>query len=64
MKTLPILVEGVAADELLELPEGDLEMLAGADGPVVFRMGTATVLGQVRFLPDRLVAAWCSAKRR
>lgn len=55
MKTLPILVEGVAADELLELPEEDLEMLAGAGGPVVFRMGTATVLGRVRFLPDRLM---------
>ena len=29
-------------------------MLVGA-APIVFRMGTATVLGQVRFLPDRIM---------
>lgn len=50
----PIMVEGMPAEELLALPDEDLEVLVGAGGPVVFRLGTATLLGQVRFLPDRL----------
>jgi hypothetical protein len=47
MKT-PATIEGVTPDELLSQTDEDLRALVFTGSPVVFRVGTATVLGQFR----------------
>jgi hypothetical protein len=49
-----ILIEGLTPDQVLDLPDDDIAALI-AVGPIVFRMGSASILGQVKVLPDRLV---------
>lgn len=42
----PILIEGVTADEIVALPAEELKALVITGKPVVFRAGSATVLGE------------------
>jgi hypothetical protein len=43
-----VLIEGYTRDEILALPVADLEHLVALDRPIVFRTGSATILGQAR----------------
>jgi hypothetical protein len=43
-----LLIEGYTRDEILALPDAELAQLVTYDRPVVFRAGSATILGQVR----------------
>ncbi len=50
----PILIDGLTPDEILALPEDHIAALV-AVGPIVFRAGSASILGQVHLKSDRLV---------
>ena len=52
---IPIKIEGLTADELLALPEADLDALVIADRLVVVRIGTAQVLAECRRNGDALI---------
>jgi hypothetical protein len=52
---LKVLIEGQTPDELLELPEGELDALVLTGKPVAFRAGTAEILGQFEVVDGRLV---------
>ena len=43
---MKIRIEGLTVDELLALPEGEFDQLVLTGQPVVFRIGTAKVLGE------------------
>ena len=45
---MDITLEGLSADELLALPPAGLDALVLTGGPVVFRLGSATLLAEVR----------------
>jgi hypothetical protein len=49
-----ILIEGLEADEILALPDEHIAALV-AVGPVVFRAGSAEILGQIRLHPGSLM---------
>lgn len=48
-------IEGYTIDEILELPEGQLEALVLCDEPLVFRAGSANLLGRFRIESPALV---------
>ncbi len=48
-------IEGYTVDEILELPEEQLEGLVLCDEPLVFRAGSANLLGRFRIEPSALV---------
>jgi hypothetical protein len=50
-----ILFEGFSDGEILNLPAGEIEALVLTGQPIVFRAGSATVLGEFRLDKDRLV---------
>ncbi len=50
-----IRIEGYTAEEILRLPAEDVHALVLTGEPVVFRIGSATVLGEFRRDPDKLV---------
>jgi hypothetical protein len=50
-----ILFDGFTDDELLALPAEEIDALVLTGQPLVFRAGSATVLGEFRREPDRLV---------
>jgi hypothetical protein len=52
---IPVLIEGFTPDEILRLPEEQIEALVLTDTPVVLRAGSAEILGQFRIRGDRLV---------
>lgn len=43
-----MLIEGYSADELLALPDEELRAIALSDEPLVFRAGSANLLGRFR----------------
>jgi hypothetical protein len=49
-----ILIEGLTPDEVLALPEEYFAALASA-GPVVFKAGSAEILGQLHLWPGRMM---------
>jgi hypothetical protein len=49
-----ILIEGLTVDEIVALPDEYIAALV-AVGPVVFRVGSAEILGQIRLLPGSLM---------
>ncbi len=53
--THPIQVEGLSIDELLAALNEDGEALVFSGSPIVFRAGTARVLGQFEIEGDRMV---------
>jgi hypothetical protein len=50
-----IRMEGFTAQEILDLSDHDVDALILCDQPLVFRAGTAEVLGQFRIVGTRLV---------
>jgi hypothetical protein len=48
-------IEGYTPEELLALPDTDLDGLLAHDRPIVFRVGSATILGQVRVVAGAIV---------
>jgi hypothetical protein len=54
-KTRAILIEGYTPDEVLSLPHEQVEAFIFVGAPVVFRAGSAEILGEFRLRPDRLV---------
>jgi hypothetical protein len=55
MKQREILFEGLSEDEILQLPNRDVEELILIGEPIVFRAGSATILGSFKLEPDRLI---------
>lgn len=53
-KAKQILIEGYRPDEILELPGEQIEAFVFAGTPIVFKVGSAEVLGEFRLHPDRL----------
>jgi hypothetical protein len=51
-----ILIEGFTPDEILALPDEQMDALVFAGGPLLFRAGTAEILGEFRICDRRLVA--------
>ncbi len=51
----PLLIEGYTPDEILALPDTEIEALVLHGDPVVIRAGSAEVLGRFAVLGDRLV---------
>ena len=49
-----ILFDGLSDDEILNLPSEQIEALVLNGEPLVFRIGSATVLGKFRHKDDRL----------
>ena len=50
-----VLIEGVSARQLLELPDAELDGLLLTKDPIVFAVGSARILGRARLEPPRLV---------
>lgn len=50
-----VLIEGYTIDEILALPEGQLEALVLCDEALVFRAGSANLLGRFRVSPPDLI---------
>ncbi len=48
-------IEGLTPDEILALPDEEVDALILCDQPVIFRAGTAELLGQFRLEGNRLV---------
>ena len=51
-----VTIEGYTADEILALPDEQLDAFVFVGEPLLFRAGTATILGEFRIVEDRLVA--------
>ena len=51
-----IKIEGLTVDEILSTPDEELDALVFTDTPLVFRAGSAEVLGQFTIRQNRLVA--------
>lgn len=50
-----ILIEGYSPEEILALPHEQIEAFVFTNTPLVFKAGSAEVLGEFRLLTDRLV---------
>jgi len=51
-----VTIEGYTPDELLALPDEQLDAFVFVGEPLLFRAGTATILGEFRIVEDRLIA--------
>lgn len=49
-------IEGLTVDEILSTPDGELDALVFTAAPLIFRAGSAEVLGQFAIRQSRLVA--------
>lgn len=54
-ETRQILIEGLPADEIMALPDAELETLVMTDVPIVFTVGSAELLGKFRVESAKLV---------
>lgn len=52
---MAIKIEGLSPQDILQLPDEDLDELILTDEPVAFRAGSAEVLGQFAINDDRLI---------
>lgn len=50
-----ILFEGFTDDEILSLPQDQIEALVLSGEPLVFRIGSATILGEFKLAGDQLI---------
>jgi hypothetical protein len=50
----PILIEGYEPDDILNLPDEQVEAYVFAGTPLLFKAGSAEILGEFRLHPDRL----------
>jgi hypothetical protein len=49
-----VLIEGLRVDEILDLSQEEIEQLVFIGEPIVFRAGSAVILGSFRVQPNRL----------
>jgi len=54
MSRQPITIEGYTTDEILEIPSEQISDFIFCDHPIVFRVGTAEILGEFCLNPDTL----------
>lgn len=54
MSRRDISIEGLTPNEILALPEEELDVLVFCDQPLAFRAGSAEILGEFRRSPDRM----------
>jgi hypothetical protein len=50
-----VLIEGYSVDEILGLPNEQLDQFVFCDEPIVFRVGSAEILGSFQRTPDRII---------
>ena len=50
-----ILIEGYRPEEILQLPDEQLEAFVFTNEPLIFKVGTAQILGEFRVTPNRLI---------
>jgi hypothetical protein len=50
-----VLIEGLRVEEILDFPKETIEQLIFIGQPIVFRAGSAVILGCFKIQPDRLV---------
>lgn len=50
-----VLIEGLSVDEILALPSEELQVLVLRDEPIVFRTGSAELLGRFLVIDDTLI---------
>lgn len=50
-----ILISGFSPDEILAMPDADIAELVFCDEPLLFRVGTAEVLGEFRLTADTVI---------
>src|SRR6476659_3860012 len=55
MRVAGVLIEGIAADELLSWPLDKLRELLAVGRPIVFRAGSSTVLAAIQIEERRLI---------
>jgi len=55
MKRRTVEIEGLTPEEILAIPQAELQELVLCGEPIVFRAGTAEVLGEFRIAGPRLV---------
>jgi hypothetical protein len=55
MATRDVLFEGFSEQQILELPKETIEQLILLGEPIVFRAGSATILGSFKIMSHRLV---------
>jgi hypothetical protein len=48
-----ILIEGLTPEEILHLPDAQMDALVFTGGPLLFRVGTAEILGESMATPIR-----------
>jgi hypothetical protein len=53
-----VLFEGYTEDELLDLPREEIEAMILTGEPVVFRAGSATILGEFRVEGSGCASSW------
>lgn len=53
-ETKKILIEGYAPEEILSLPDEQIEAFVFAGTPLIFKAGSAEILGEFRLEADRL----------
>jgi hypothetical protein len=53
-ETKKILIEGYAPEEILSLPDEQIESFVFAGTPLIFKAGSAEILGEFRLREDRL----------
>jgi hypothetical protein len=53
-ETKKILIEGYAPEEILSLPDEQIEAFVFAGTPLIFKAGSAEILGEFRLREDRL----------
>ena len=53
-ETKKILIEGYAPEEILSLPDEQIEAFVFAGTPLIFKAGSAEILGEFRLQADRL----------
>jgi hypothetical protein len=51
----PVQIEGYTPDEILGFSDGQITTFVFCDEPIVFQMGSATLLGEFKRAPDRLI---------
>ena len=55
MKQREILFDGLSQDEILRLPIREIEEFILIGKPIVFRAGTASILGSFKLADNRLI---------
>jgi hypothetical protein len=53
-----ISIEGCSPEEILNLPDEDFESIVFVGKPIVFRVGSAEILGEFKVKDETLLSNW------